>query len=69
MILGSESTRLPENINLDTIQSSTGTAPPVVEKFVQNLDAGPDIQSWKSHTKKLQIKCIRGDLFPTSYGR
>ena len=43
-ILGSESTGLPENITMDTIKSGTVTTPPLVEKFLQYLIAGPDIR-------------------------
>ena len=69
VILGSKSTRLLENFNLDTIQSIAVTTASLVENFVQNLLAGTDIWSWKSHTKKRHIKSVGGELFPTSYGR
>lgn len=69
VILGSESTRLQENISLETIQSGTVTSPSLVEKFLQCLAAGPGIQSWKSHAKKQHIHSIEDDLmFATSYG-
>lgn len=43
VILGSKSTRLLENFNLDTIESIAVTTTSLVEKFVQNLLAGSDI--------------------------
>ena len=60
--LGSESTGLPENITMDTIKSGTFTTPPLVEKFLQYLIAGPDIRLWKSNTKKRRINSLGADL-------
>ena len=69
-ILGSESTGFPENITMDTIKSGTVTTPPLVEKFLQYLIAGPDIRLWKSNTKKCRINSLGADLvFATSNGR
>ena len=69
-ILGSESTGLPENITMDTIKSGTVTTPPLVEKFLQYLIAGPDIRLWKSNTKKRRINSLGADLvFAASNGR